>query len=190
MAFKQIARGHLRLWQTSLAWPVAAKTSSRAHLLGRFQVKAPRQNTAPTLRALVGAGSRPQKKAAARRGAPAASRQRLAQPSRPGFGPPPDDVGSPPKPNIDGPSGSLAAEAGRQDTREAAKIGQLLPTPIAGWLAVSPSGSQVPLGAIFLKVFLVTAARNGLVSAKAGPDWRAVVGLMPSWADAAALAGG
>jgi hypothetical protein len=43
MAFKQIARGHLRLWQTSLACPVAAKTSSRAHLLGRFQVKAPRQ---------------------------------------------------------------------------------------------------------------------------------------------------
>jgi hypothetical protein len=42
--------------------------------------------------------------------------------------------------------GSLAAEVGRQDTPEAAKIRQLLPTPIVGLLAVSLLWLSIALG--------------------------------------------
>ena len=101
-------------------------------------------------------------------------------------------------------SGSLAAEVVRQDTPEAAKIPQLLPTPIIGLSAVSLLWLSISLGANFFKKKEPSRRRARALDpgAKPGLAWLGLrrafvpslasgfVGLMPSWADGAGSAGG
>src|SRR4029453_15813959 len=79
------------------------------------------------------------------------------------------------------PSGSLAAEVVRPDTPEAAKIPQLLPTPIVGLSAVSLLWLSIPLGANFFEKRALSPgpgckAWAGLAGPSSGI--RAVVGLL------------